>query len=189
MQHFLDKSGLERVWEHIKTYIGKKIYSPDDTLTLSQENVLGVRLPTRSATKAEFDNMSDQQKQGFVVVTDEDVTKPNSGGSNGGEVYSTDEVRIGTWIDGKPIYRRVLEANLSVNSSSSYKNLCVIKNLGRLIRAYGYGKSSDGIYINCNSDATALAYLSNETVRLYVSSSTRFVSDGYIVLEYTKTTD
>lgn len=36
----------------------------------------------------------------------------NSGGSSGsGEVYSTEETRVGTWIDGKPLYRKVIQGN------------------------------------------------------------------------------
>lgn len=27
---------------------------------------------------------------------------------SGGEIYSTEEIRIGTWIDGKPLYRKVI---------------------------------------------------------------------------------
>ena len=34
----------------------------------------------------------------------------NGGGSGSENVYSTEETVIGTWIDGKPIYRRVIEA-------------------------------------------------------------------------------
>lgn len=34
-------------------------------------------------------------------------------GGSGGEVYSTEEQRIGTWIDGKPLYRKTIEGSLS----------------------------------------------------------------------------
>lgn len=36
--------------------------------------------------------------------------QPVSGGSSG-ETYSTEETVIGTWIDGKPLYRKCFQAN------------------------------------------------------------------------------
>lgn len=42
--------------------------------------------------------------------------KDGTGGSGGGassEVYSTDEIEVGTWIDGKPIYQKVVPVTLS----------------------------------------------------------------------------
>ena len=42
--------------------------------------------------------------------------KDGTGGSGGGassEVYSTDETEVGTWIDGKPIYQKVVPVTLS----------------------------------------------------------------------------
>lgn len=41
------------------------------------------------------------------------------GGGPGGEsldVYSTEEKRIGTWIDGKPLYRKTVSANSTTGS-------------------------------------------------------------------------
>lgn len=35
------------------------------------------------------------------------------GGGSSEEIYSTEEQRIGTWIDGKPLYRRVFEAPIA----------------------------------------------------------------------------
>lgn len=35
------------------------------------------------------------------------------------EVYSTEETRIGTWIDGKPVYRRIFTGNLPYSSGWS----------------------------------------------------------------------
>lgn len=35
-----------------------------------------------------------------------------SGGGSSQEIYSTEETRVGTWIDGRPRYRRVVTHNL-----------------------------------------------------------------------------
>ncbi len=47
--------------------------------------------------------------------------KDGTGGSGGGassEVYSTDEIEVGTWIDGKPIYQKVVPVTLSSTAKS-----------------------------------------------------------------------
>lgn len=36
------------------------------------------------------------------------------------EVYSTEETRIGTWIDGKPLYRRVIRGTFGTGTSNTY---------------------------------------------------------------------
>lgn len=43
------------------------------------------------------------------------------GGSGGGEVYSTEEIEVGTWIDGRTIYRKVINVGkLGTVSSGNY---------------------------------------------------------------------
>lgn len=46
--------------------------------------------------------------------------KDGTGGSGGAssEVYSTDEIEVGTWIDGKPIYQKVVSVTLSSTAKS-----------------------------------------------------------------------
>ena len=38
------------------------------------------------------------------------------------EVYSTEEVKIGTWIDGKPLYRKTIVANFELPKQETNKN-------------------------------------------------------------------
>lgn len=69
-------------------------FTTDDTLTMSEDNVLGVATPIRAVTKEELSQMSDGQKQGFIVVIDEDarcpamliLTDAESENDNGGEL-------------------------------------------------------------------------------------------------------
>ena len=62
-------------------------------------------------TQAEYDALTDAEKQADVVyaITDD----AGSGGGSGEEIYSTEETRIGTWIDGKPLYRKVFSFVIS----------------------------------------------------------------------------
>lgn len=64
---------------------------------------------------------SDMTTSSFTVTNGAD----GSGGSGGGsstDTYSTDEIAIGTWIDGKTIYRKVIEYGVLPNiTSGNYK--------------------------------------------------------------------
>ena len=68
-------------------------------------------VPVKPLTKAEYDALTDAEKQADVVyaITDDGGSGSSSGDSSE-EIYSTEEVRIGTWIDGKPLNGKWLRA-------------------------------------------------------------------------------
>lgn len=114
---------------------------------------------------------------------------------NGLETYSTDEVRIGTWMN-KPLYRKIVEINgLPNNASASYNtnivngSLCKYNAYGKLtgsdtnILIYPYISpyaSSGNVTLNVSSDASKV----NITTQTDRSSAS-----ALIIIEYTKTTD
>lgn len=61
-----------------------------------------------TGTRAEYEAIKDTIPVGSVVnITDDEDAKlvlP----SDQQQVYSTNEIQIGTWIDGKPIYRKII---------------------------------------------------------------------------------
>lgn len=61
---------------------GGTSFTTDETLTMSDDNVLSVTTPVKGVTKTEFDTMSDADKKGLVVVTDEQ-SSGGAGGSSG----------------------------------------------------------------------------------------------------------
>lgn len=68
-------------------------------------------------TQAEYNALTDAEKQADVVYA---ITDDDYGGSSSGEVYSTKEIRIGTWVDGKPIYKKtVIFDNLVIKGFST----------------------------------------------------------------------
>lgn len=87
---YLDNQGLSYFWNKIKDYVNSKLSG----------------VPVKPVTQEQYDALSEEEKNGDVVylLTDADPSAP--GGENTGEVYSTEETRIGTWIDGKPLYRK-----------------------------------------------------------------------------------
>ncbi len=112
------------------------------------------------------------------------------------EIYSTDEQVIGKWIDGKPIYRKVVELGNLPNTSSVQINHN-ISNIDKIIRIYGYAQEVGNIWFlplpnagAANSTQTNSVTLSASKNVVYVVTGTnRSGWEGYAVLEYTKTTD
>ena len=108
------------------------------------------------------------------------------------EIYSTTEKRIGTWIDGKPLYRKVV--NLGALPNATTKAIAHgISNIG-FIKLYGDAYSSTGNFFS-------LPFIPitefNQAVNFYVSTGEVVITSyldrsnytGIAVLEYTKTTD
>ena len=112
--------------------------------------------------------------------------------------YSTDEVRIGTWIDGKPLYRKVVETTTPVVSTE-----------GTLVnKSVSVGVSNvDFIYIdkaiiigggnyNANAVVSNMAFtygvrfeVNPSNITIYGNSTTFSNLPAKVVVEYTKTTD
>ena len=105
--------------------------------------------------------------------------------------YSTNEVKTGgKWIDGKPIYRKVVDFGALAAGSKTVAH--GISNLGDIIHISGVARSAD-------NTSLPLPYASSVPVILYVNTTYVVVEisnnnyAGYtrseITIEYTKTTD
>jgi hypothetical protein len=109
------------------------------------------------------------------------------------QVYSTEETKIGVWIDGKPIYRKVFKpivleiglakylgtSNLNISTMVSLKAIINDKSEGQWKIANQYWSSTDYLSIN-------YSYKQN-----YIYYDNKGTSNGtiFFILEYTKTTD
>ncbi|WP_313076939.1 hypothetical protein [Lacrimispora sp.] len=119
---------------------------------------------------------------------------------NSKEVYSFDEIEIGTWVDGKPIYRKVITGTLANNSGFSlvFADVSDLK-IDRLIDLYG-SVTDKG---NTNQLALQTSYNRTDGLSIAVNMNYHILSgnlkyhfvslDGvysgataYVVLEYTK---
>lgn len=117
-----------------------------------------------------------------------------------GEVYSTAETRIGTWIDGKPLYRKVIVAtNIATNTENSIAvsdaSIISVKKIeGYYIGGGGGNIASSGTLLGADSDNTR-SYVfyspANGSLKSYcgVYNTGNGKYDTHIILEYTKTTD
>lgn len=112
--------------------------------------------------------------------------------------YSTEEVRIGTWIDGKPLYRKVISFSPDTNSNT-VSIAHGISNLGVVIKCYGRFQSYSSnrlipqLYYTLDPQFAVSPYSISST-NIEIGYGNWFKTSGnvtncYIIIEYTKTTD
>lgn len=125
------------------------------------------------------------------------------GGGSGGEsldIYSTEETRIGTWIDGKPLYRKVFNTTTpSSASSSSSAILHYDADIENVVNIHGVMKLDSGQFCHIpyyisNNNRIFIAYNppshSTDPSTLRCSVGTELTNKPLtVILEYTKTTD
>ena len=108
------------------------------------------------------------------------------------DVYSTNEVRTNKkWIDGKPIYRKVVQITTSSSNVTSWTNLSKIDDIDLLINIFGYINSSSNIKTpvpRYENGSYFIQFLLNNGYIQYRMSG--FLSlPIYLIIEYTKITD
>ena len=110
--------------------------------------------------------------------------------------YSTDEIRIGTWIDGKPIYRKVVQINGLPNNTETTYQTGIIN--GETIKYDGFlslSESDSGLqhmpYLSPYSSTGNVYYwVRKDATYIHIKTGAdRSSSSAYIIIEYTKTTD
>lgn len=108
-----------------------------------------------------------------------------------GETYSAEETRIGTWIDGKPLYRRILNGVFpsAINTWIYWETL--VDNVETIVALRGVIHDSiNGIYYQIPDGDTVVGYYSNLKKVGACSYVTGYLNlPAFVIVEYTKTTD
>lgn len=170
----------------------------DGTTIYTQRSVLRFDSPLTVQDDSENEATKVGVETGAVVDFSE-FELPSSSGNQSGQSnnslqqYSTDEIVIGTWTDGKPIYRKVLTGTSTSNGGSQF--IAIGTTIDSLVRLdeYMYANASGWCYIHVmSSDVTScgISY-DRQYVQAYVNSS---FSSGFnqplkIIIEYTKASD
>lgn len=107
--------------------------------------------------------------------------------------YSTDEIRIGTWIDGKPVYRKVINSTKE-NIQSLINNLNIdtpIRFNGLADSKYGYAWAENARYTPESGYSNVYHWSQSKprTITWEFESYYENNSPVMAILEYTKTTD
>lgn len=109
------------------------------------------------------------------------------------EVYSTEEQRIGTWIDGKPLYRITIpniavgaNKQVTVDLSKYNYNEIWIDNGNSFNHYDNLNLTSSGVnWINNDFTDTGMAWI-NQNKTMNVKNNSRFDRTYFITLKYTK---
>ena len=105
--------------------------------------------------------------------------------------YSTTEEVIGTWIDKKPLYRKVVKGNITATDQTLF---VVNANIDTMVFISGYDCPDGTYYFPFNYAQTGSTYKSifykRDTDTIEFRSNSYNPGEVYVVvLEYTKTTD
>lgn len=115
------------------------------------------------------------------------ITDDEQGAQAG--IYSQAETICGTWIDGKPIYRRVFSSNsqssIDLSSNNINKLLKIDYSWTRTDSNWRYFGTDN--FENSNNKNLLYYDLTTKTINFIMSGYQ--ISDVVIILEYTKTTD
>lgn len=107
---------------------------------------------------------------------------------NGLETYSTSETRVGTWIDNKPIYRIVKNfESLSSRTNNSAPINVTSLNVDTFTDIKGVVTDKRAMLLG---DSQAITWNADKTsIVIYFNNSGADTYRGYVIIEYTKTTD
>lgn len=106
--------------------------------------------------------------------------------------YSTNEIVIGKWINGKPIYRRTYIKEGTFTTEATITNYP--ENLDDVISFEGYAITDSNNWLPCpcsnsgNINLQLEVFSYNNSLRVGIGSS-RILKKIIMILEYTKTTD
>ena len=106
--------------------------------------------------------------------------------------YSEDEKIVGTWIDGKPIYEKVINSGYLPNNNSISIDVSNL-NIDSIIQLKGMSFTDDKIYQRpitlgtSDSNAIRIDFTSNN-IRIFTWSDWS-TYNSFITVQYTKTTD
>lgn len=170
---------------------GSESIVPGDGLSIT-DGVINIDAPVRSIlTQSEYDSISeDFQTKGFYIVEDDDGSD-NIDVISVKEIYSTEEVKIGVWIDGKPLYRKVLQGTSTGTGWISLGSLNLECHVV-MLRGYLNDASNNllqipyqdelGLAVNAG-DSNVIAFCNFKQAPAYADCPIT------AIVEYTKTTD
>jgi hypothetical protein len=171
----------------------------DERISTGAGNVVAIKgeEPQNEATKIWIeDNMLNNIGTEVVNSLDgnEENMAPSVAAINKLNRYSTEEQKIGTWIDGKPLYRKVIDCGALPDTNT--KNVSTNLPNTRIRKIEGTAINASNNYvlplpyhdvINANDSVTILC--DNNSNIMLITGKSRVDFNAYVTLEYTKTTD
>lgn len=157
------------------------------------EDGLKISELTQASTINDSDLIPIVQSDETKSITKEDLIADTKALIDRNSTYSTTEQIVGTWIDGKPIYRVVKNiGNLPNNGRKEVSFSGIIPTGVVCTKIYGITErisQSVTDYLNLKDVCSLLMYRATTNILYVDTSEDRSNYTGYVVLEYTKTTD
>ena len=172
----------------VQTNQSKKISKENMFSNLENEiNTNASDISTINTNIGDLTNLSTETKTNLVSSINE---------LKGREAYTTEELKTNKiWIDGKPIYRKVVNCG-NLGNATQITIDHNITNISRFVNVSGLAqRPSDNDLLtipyatfNENNRGGITAYVNNTSI--YINTNTnRSAYAAYVILEYTKTTD
>lgn len=140
-------------------------------------------------TYAEYLALPEPAKHNGTTYYITDVNDDNNGFQP--VIYSEDEHEIGVWIDGKPLYEKTINFGALPNNTSKTVSHN-IDNIDKIVSINGIGIGSNSKPLPFVDDAVKtgdiLLDASSTNIRI-INHYDQSSYNGYITLQYTKTTD
>lgn len=176
-------------YDQNKTLVSRIDTTTNLSMTLEVPSTAYYMRSTIKATNLDVYSITMQDKE--YILNDNDIYEEFAPQN---EVYSTNEVRIGTWIDGKPIYRKVF--TFTTPSDGTATNVANITDLhiDNLINDFFSIKYVGNITTSSNN-SNAIMFIrlnyggSNDFLVMSILNSSYYSKDAFAIIEYTKTTD
>lgn len=158
-------------------------------ITYTNKVALNENADIPNVNKVTDDDMNEIKT--VVNNNDDELTTINTNLTNA-TTYSTDEIRVGTWINNKPIYRKVLTGTLPIGSGENVftiSNANIINFNGMVKSTYDQWWPIPSIYSEDNYRIYTYISLDRTQLKVYCGSYFSTNSQYEIIIEYTKTTD
>lgn len=142
-----------------------------------------------------------ENKNWFIGGTDTGIRAEGKDGTDGSDgssldVYSTEETVVGTWIDGKPLYRKVFLSTTapSIKTATAIVQKSVLSSLDIdwVSSVSGCIQVSTGAKLPCNISANVFncaTYIGTAGIMSYIELADHTNQPCCVIIEYTKTTD
>ena len=154
------------------------------------ENLPSKNTPVNADNLNKMDEGIDAKQDKMTAGTGIEITGENII-NNLNANYSTEEQVIGKWIDGKPLYRKTINVGTLPNNTVLRVAHNII-NYDRFVNIIGSAKSPTQSltfpFVGGDPSYNIAIQVTADYI-VIITSSDRSAFNGYVTLEYTKTTD
>ena len=131
----------------------------------------------------------------LLMIVQNDVSKKAKVKNANKQIYSTEEVKIGTWIDGKTLYKKTIEFDINANGqiikNHNISNMDICVDVECMFKRMHSDSTYDYYYYSRTSEDNIRAgidCITQTTITFYIDSAfNTSIKKAFVTLKYTKT--